>query len=74
MLPIRPIELNADVRLRLEPTGSAWPPDCSAVYVLTLVRRISFAGLTDLLLVVSGARAVVWGDNVVWSEILGGIF
>jgi hypothetical protein len=33
-----------------------------------------FAGLTALLPIVSGARAVVWGDNVVWSEILGGIF
>jgi hypothetical protein len=43
-----------------------------------------FAGLTALLLVVSGARGVVLGDisgqqsrlgdNVVWSEILGGIF
>jgi len=52
--------------------------------VLALVRRVSFAGMTAYLLVVSGARAVVWGDisgqqyplgdNVVPSAIPGGIF
>jgi subtilisin family serine protease len=65
LLPIRPIELNANARLRLEANGSAWPPDCSAINVLTLVRRVSFAGLTALLLLVSAARSDAAGAQKV---------